>query len=83
LSAYPNPFAEELTVSYTLLKPSNVSMMVYDITGKQVYTAIDRKQMQGNITQTVDLAGVSNGLYLVKLTIDGQAYTLKVTKNKN
>ena len=83
LSAYPNPFAEELTVSYTLLKPSTVSMMVYDITGKQVYTAIDRKLMQGNITQTVDLAGVSNGLYLVKLTIDGQVYTLKATKNKN
>ncbi|MFM9987575.1 T9SS type A sorting domain-containing protein, partial [Flavobacterium sp.] len=71
-SAYPNPVKDVLNLSYTK-EISNVS--VHNLLGQQVMT----KSI--NATQTkIDMSNLSNGAYLVKVTVDGLVKTLKVIK---
>ncbi|WP_395048076.1 T9SS type A sorting domain-containing protein [Flavobacterium sp.] len=71
-SAYPNPVKDVLNLSYTK-EISNVS--VHNLLGQEVMT----KSI--NATQTkIDMSNLSNGTYLVKVTVDGLVKTLKVVK---
>jgi hypothetical protein len=71
-SAYPNPVKDVLNLSYTQ-EISNVS--VHNLLGQEVMT----KSI--NATQSkIDMSNLSNGTYLVKVTVDGLVKTLKVVK---
>ena len=71
-SAYPNPVKDILNLSYTK-EISNVS--VHNLLGQEVMT----KSI--NAAQTkIDMSNLSNGTYLVKVTVDGLVKTLKVVK---
>ena len=71
-SYYPNPVTDILTLSY-----SNVisEVVVYNLLGQQVVTA------KPNATQTqMDLSGLTNGTYLVRVTSEETVKTIKVIK---
>ncbi|QLJ56790.1 T9SS type A sorting domain-containing protein [Flavobacterium psychrophilum] len=71
-SAYPNPVNEVLNLSYTK-EISNVS--VHNLLGQQVMAkAVNASQSK------IDMSNLSNGTYLVKVTVDGLVKTLKVVK---
>jgi hypothetical protein len=71
-SAYPNPVKDVLNLSYTK-EISSVS--VHNLLGQEVMT----KSI--NATQSkIDMSNLSNGTYLVKVTVDGLVKTLKVVK---
>lgn len=71
-SVYPNPVKDVLNLSYTK-DISNVS--VHNLLGQKVMT----KSI--NATQTkIDMSNLSNGTYLVKVTVDGLVKTIKVVK---
>ncbi|EMY3584414.1 T9SS type A sorting domain-containing protein [Flavobacterium psychrophilum] len=71
-SAYPNPVNEVLNLSYTK-EISNVS--VHNLLGQEVMAkAVNASQSK------IDMSNLSNGTYLVKVTVDGLVKTLKVVK---
>ena len=71
-SYYPNPVADVLTMSYTNIISE---VVVYNLLGQQVMT------VQPNATQTqMDLSGLTNGTYLVKVTSEETVKTIKVIK---
>ena len=43
---YPNPFNPSTTIRFRLAKPSEISIIVYDIQGRQVAKLIDKKYYQ-------------------------------------
>jgi len=43
----PNPFQSQTAIRYSLPAQSNVSLMIYDISGKQVKTLVDQYQTSG------------------------------------
>ncbi len=71
-SAYPNPVKDVLNLSYTK-EISNVA--VYNLLGQEVL-AVNVNALQSKINMTA----LSNGTYLVKVTVDGLTKTLKVIK---
>ncbi|MEO8516025.1 MAG: T9SS type A sorting domain-containing protein, partial [Flavobacterium sp.] len=71
-AAYPNPVKDVLNLSYTK-NISNVS--IHNLLGQEVMTKTV------NATQSkVDMSNLSQGTYLVKVTVDGLVKTLKVVK---
>jgi len=41
---YPNPFNPSTTISFVLPEPSNISLIIYDVLGNEIYKLIDNKE---------------------------------------
>jgi len=76
---YPNPFNAETNISFNLAEAGNVSLNVYDITGRLVTTLVDGQMDAGSHAVAWDASNVSSGVYFYKLTAG--AYT--ATKSMN
>jgi len=68
----PNPFNPITQIEYNLPKDGNVSLIIYDLLGRQIKTLVDRSQSAGNHDVTwngKDEAGigVGTGLYIYRL----------------
>lgn len=65
---YPNPFNPATAVKFTLDKPGNVSLKIYNVAGQLVKTLLDNVDMNGGShTVGVDLSGVTSGAYFYVL----------------
>ena len=65
-SIYPNPFNSITTISYQLPAASDVSLKIFDITGREVTTLV-RDRMEAGRHQIVwDGSGVPSGIYICR-----------------
>ena len=69
---YPNPFNPMTTIEYDLPEESMVTLMVYDITGREVAKLVDRKAPAGCYKTVWDGKNrqgelVSSGVYLYRI----------------
>ena len=71
LSAYPNPFNTTLNVQFSLKNNAKVQLNVMDLTGKVVATESMNKA-SGIHNESLDVSGLSNGLYIISITLDGK-----------
>jgi len=76
VNVFPNPTNGKLSISYKLNNANPVSIEVYNATGVKV--AEVGNAATGMATSTVDLSGASEGIYLVRLSNNGQTTTQKV-----
>ncbi len=81
---YPNPFSSETSFTFTLPKPENVSVKVFDITGRLVRTIV-RDQMYGSGTHPLEWDGrtdaglpAASGTYIYSLEHDGSRQSHKM-----
>ncbi|MCK4396999.1 right-handed parallel beta-helix repeat-containing protein [candidate division WOR-3 bacterium] len=72
-TASPNPFVNNTTIAYSIAKPGNVSLYIYDISGRLVKTLIDENKDAGVYKEKWD--GIDNrnrkvatGVYFTRLT---------------
>jgi len=75
---YPNPFNPMTTIEFGLPVPSQVELVVYDITGRQVALLVDGIRTAGNHAIQFDAAQMPSGLYFYQLTADGYISTRKM-----
>ena len=66
---FPNPFNSETQIKYTILNPNVVTLKIYDMLGRVVFTRVEN--IQSPMTKTVyfNAENFSSGVYF---------YTLKV-----
>lgn len=64
---YPNPFNPTTKINYDLPKAGNVTMRVYDITGREVYTLVNQLQQAGSYSVTFNGANFASGIYFYKI----------------
>jgi photosystem II stability/assembly factor-like uncharacterized protein len=67
LSAYPNPFNPNTTLSFDVPVSSRVRISIYDITGRLVQTLADRVYPQGNYRVELDGSALPSGIYFARL----------------
>ena len=67
LRNYPNPFNNTTIIAYELEGSSNVTLEVYDITGRSVRSLVSEYQSPGTYEITFDAAGLPGGMYFYKL----------------
>ncbi len=73
---YPNPFNPATSISYSIPADGNVSLKVYDVTGKEVGTLVNEKQQAGAHTVNFNAVNLATGVYVYRL----QANDLVTTK---
>ena len=76
VGAYPNPFNPETIIEYTVPKLSHISLIVYDINGRQIKELVNSLKISGrykSVWNGVDDFGesVSSGLYIYQMISEG------------
>jgi hypothetical protein len=75
---YPNPFNPSTTISFELSKLSNISLIIYDVLGKEIYRLIDDKEFNTGEHQVVwnglkeNGGKAASGIYFYRLITDKQ-----------
>lgn len=79
----PNPFNNITEISYDLNKTANITISVIDILGRNIGTIYNGKTSIGNHIVNLDRnnLGLNNGIYFVKVEIDGQEFVKKIMVN--
>ncbi len=80
---YPNPFNPTTTIPYTIERESAVTLVVYDITGREIKRVAEGQKPIGSYTAVwtgTDEQGfqVPSGIYLVRLQAETAVQTIKM-----
>ncbi len=83
---FPNPFTEITTIKFGIEQQSNVTLSVYDLVGKKVFTSTKNGLPSGTYEFNFNGTNLSNGVYIYKINAinkAGQNYitTKKMVKN--
>ncbi|MBL7135986.1 MAG: T9SS type A sorting domain-containing protein [Candidatus Marinimicrobia bacterium] len=68
---YPNPFNSMTTISYELPQISDVTLKIYDITGRLIEAVVNEKQDPGYYSIQWVASDVSSGVYIYRIQADG------------
>ncbi|MCX6159772.1 MAG: YCF48-related protein [Ignavibacteriae bacterium] len=74
---YPNPFNPQTTIEFSIKENSNVNLIIYDITGKEIFKIMESSMLKpGNYKAVLDFSkiNVSSGVYF---------YTIIISDNKS
>jgi hypothetical protein len=75
---YPNPFNGISNFEFRILKSSDVSLIIYDLLGRQVASLVDEELSPGNYTRQWDATGQPSGVYFYRLLAGHFSETGKV-----
>jgi hypothetical protein len=70
-SAYPNPFNPSTTIAFDVKETGLVTIMVYDVTGREVAKLVNSNYNPGRYNVTFDAQGLPSGLYLYRMSTPG------------
>lgn len=80
LSVFPNPTQDQVTVDFTDARTQSLKVQVVDVAGQVIFSQ-SMGTFNGRFKQTIDMAGVSAGVYFVQLITDNDTITRKLLKN--
>lgn len=64
---YPNPFNPSTQIKYQLPKAEEVSLKIFDLTGRVIFSQRNNLQPAGTYTITIDAANLSSGIYIYQV----------------
>ncbi len=70
---YPNPFNPMTTIELRVAKSGFVSLVVYDLLGREVATLVNENMNPGTYNVSWNAGNLASGVYIYKLT--GQGFT--------
>lgn len=78
LSAHPNPFNPAFTVPFVLHENMDISIRLYDLSGKMVRDIANGTYAPGSYAVYVLCDDLSSGVYVLKTNIAGEHHTQKM-----
>lgn len=79
---YPNPFNPTTKFNFELPKAGNMSLKIYDVSGKLVETMYEGYRFAGSYTADFDGTKLSSGVYFYSLEAEGFRQTKKMVLTK-
>lgn len=80
LNIYPNPVNENLTLDFGLLIGEDISIDIFDIQGR-VLISDQINGQSGAYQKTINVNGLTDGIYFVRLSTIDEVVTKKIIKN--
>jgi predicted outer membrane repeat protein len=78
LSTYPNPARQQATVRYAVPERQEITIRLHDVLGREVRTLV-RSRKEGRQKLSLDVGGLSSGVYFLRLQSGGEMRTRKLT----
>jgi hypothetical protein len=79
---YPNPFNPSTTIVFDVPSASELSIVVYDLLGRQVKTLVTGSIAAGRHEATFDATGLTSGLYIVRMRTGDRVFERSVVLMK-
>lgn len=79
---YPNPFNPLTTIHYTIPEDTRVSLVVYDVLGREVKTLAEGYHERGYYNVTLDASDLASGVYFYRLTTPASVSVKKLVVAK-
>ncbi|QOJ28454.1 MAG: S8 family serine peptidase [Ignavibacteriales bacterium] len=67
---YPNPFNPSTVIQFQIPEAGNVSLKVYDITGREVKTLVNEYMQSGTWQASFDGTGLASGVYFYEIKVN-------------
>jgi len=74
---FPNPFNADTKIKYEILKPGNVTIQIFDITGNIIEIIRDSRQETGQYTINWNASNYSTGIYIIQLQVEEFTQSIK------
>ena len=68
----PNPASNVLNINMQIKDAGNLSMDIMDITGKLTSATVRENVEKGTYSKNINIADLAGGLYIVKVTLNGE-----------
>lgn len=65
---YPNPFNPATNITFMLPGAEQVSLQVFDVTGRLAAVLLDERRSAGSHTVSWDASGMASGVYMYRIT---------------
>ena len=77
---YPNPFNPSTKINYDLPFDGNVSVKIFDMSGKELFTIVNQNQTAGYYSFNFDGSSLSTGAYFYRVSVIGSSQNFVMTK---
>ncbi len=78
LQNYPNPFNPTTTIGYDVPVRAHVTIVIYDVLGRQAETLVDGEKQAGRYEVTFDASKLPSGVYFYRLRARNFSETRKL-----
>ena len=78
LQNYPNPFNPSTIISYDLPYDVNLTLKIFDISGREVSTLVNEFQTAGYYSINFNSSNLASGIYIYNLTANGLTLSKKM-----
>lgn len=79
---FPNPVDDETVLEYTLINNEQISIDLYDVSGKLVLPLVDNAQRSSGLhKESLNLNGIPTGNYILKMTGTKGSVSIRILKN--
>lgn len=75
---YPNPFNPVTKIRFAIPEAGNVKLIVFDITGREIETLVDRKMIPGVFEADLNASKLNSGVYFYRLSTENFIETKKM-----
>ena len=76
---YPNPFNPSTTINFALPEQSDVTIRIYDVTGRQIATLLNESKPAGYHNIVWDAGSVASGTYFYRIQASSFSSVKKLT----
>jgi len=81
MSVFPNPFYDKTQISFSLNSTQKIRIDVYNIIGERVYSIERGNFASGKHVIELDRGKLKNGIYFIRMNIDGKSIIEKIIIN--
>ena len=75
---YPNPFSSETIISFTIAKPADVNLSLFDINGRLLKVLVNGRREAGSYTISFKPGSIGKGLYFYNLRAGNYSATKRM-----
>lgn len=79
---YPNPFVQETNIKFNVAQLTDIKIVVYDITGREVKTLVKEILIPGKYVVAFDGSSLYSGVYFYKISAGGYSETRRMMLGK-
>ena len=78
LTVVPTVSCRDFGISYSIRRPSPISVNIYDASGRLVCVLLDGLLSAGSYSRHWDASGIESGVYFCQLTVGDESVTKKM-----